>query len=375
MPESKSEPVKAMVTRRRAGAIDGRRRLPARQTSFLPVASGERIVRAFLAGKKPATLRAYRRALEDFRKFTRHKTINRAAAELLASDPGPANETALEYRHELQERKLSPATVNLRLAALRSLVKLARKLGMVTWALEVDNMPVEAYRDTAGPGLAGVIAIFRAVKGRTPKAKRDRAILRMFYDLGLRRAEVVGLDVTDLHFNGEGATVEVIGKGKMQSRKFSLPAATRAALELWLKVHPTGTGALFRNFDPAHKGDGRLTADGVYLLVRTYGAAAGVTVRPHGLRHTSITEAVKAATAAGIGLDEVLQFSRHKNLKTLMIYRDRERNVHGQLAELVSAKAPGRRGPKRPPAKRGAKSKIRRGGARRGQRRTAPKTV
>lgn len=344
-------------------AIVRRRPLPARQTSFLPVPSGERIIRAFLAGKRPSTLRAYRRALEDFRKFIRARTIDQAAGELLSADPGRANELALEYRHELQERKLAAATVNLRLAALRSLVKLARKLGMVTWALEVDNMPVEAYRDTAGPGLAGVVAIFQAVKGRTPKAKRDRAILRMIYDLGLRRAEVVSLDVTDLHFDAEGATVEVIGKGKTQSRKLSLPAETRAALELWLKVHPTGTGALFRNFDPAHKGNGRLTADGLYYLVRTYGATAGVTVRPHGLRHTSITEAVKAATAAGIGLDEVLQFSRHANLKTLMIYRDRERDVQGQLAELVSAKAPGpgprgRRRRKRPPVKGPASPKT-----------------
>lgn len=339
MSKSKPEPVRAIVTRRRAGPIDGRRRLPARQTSFLPVPSGERILRAFLAGKKPATLRAYRRALEDFRKFTRHKTIDKAAAELLASDPGPANELALEYRQYLQERKLAAATVNLRLAALRSLVKLARKLGMVSWTLEVDNMPVEAYRDTAGPGLAGVIAILKAVKGRTPKALRDRAVLRMLYDLGLRRGQLVSLDVTDLHFNGQGATVDVVGKGKTQSKKFSLPAVTRAVLERWLAVHPTGTGALFRNFDPAHKGDGRLSADGVYLLVRSYGAKAGVTVRPHGLRHTSITEAVKAAVEAKIGLDEVLQFSQHKDVRTLMIYRDRERDVQGTLAELVADKA------------------------------------
>lgn len=337
MSRSKTEPVRAIVTRRRAGPIDGRRRLPARQTTFLPVASGERIVRAFLAGKKPSTLRAYRAALEDFRKFIRRRSVNKAAEELLTSDPGRANEIGLEYRHNLQERKLAPATVNLRLAALRSLVKLARKLGMVTWTLEVDNMPVEAYRDTAGPGLAGVVALLKAVVGRTPKAKRDRAVLRMIYDLGLRRGELVNLDVKDLHFNGQGASVDVVGKGKTQSDKLSLPAVTRAALELWLAVHPTGTGALFRNFDPAHKGDGRLSADGVYLLVRTYGAAAGITVRPHGLRHTSITEAVKAAYAAGIGLDEVRQFSRHKDVKTLMIYRDRDRDVQGTLAELVAA--------------------------------------
>ena len=38
----------------------------------------------------------------------------------------------------------------------------------------------------------------------------------------------------------------------------------------------------------------------------------------------------------GIGIDEVLEFSDHKHLSTLMIYRDRERNVQGQLAQLIT---------------------------------------
>lgn len=62
-------------------------------------------------------------------------------------------------------------------------------------------------------------------------------------------------------------------------------------------------------------------------------------MRPHGLRHTAITEACKAAQANGIGLEEVLDFSRdsRKSIAILMVYRDRERNVQGQLASLVAA--------------------------------------
>ena len=62
----------------------------------------------------------------------------------------------------------------------------------------------------------------------------------------------------------------------------------------------------------------------------------GIHAAPHGLRHTAITEACKAAQAAGIGLEEVLDFSRHKDVKVLMLYRDRERNVQGQLASLIA---------------------------------------
>ncbi len=59
-------------------------------------------------------------------------------------------------------------------------------------------------------------------------------------------------------------------------------------------------------------------------------------VWPHALWHTAITTAVEAAPAAGISLDEIRQFSRHKNINTLLVYRDRVRNVQGQLASLVA---------------------------------------
>ena len=53
---------------------------------------------------------------------------------------------------------------------------------------------------------------------------------------------------------------------------------------------------------------------------------------PHRIRHTAVTEAVKKAQAHGMGLEEVLSFSRHSNVTTLMVYCDRERDVQGQLA-------------------------------------------
>ena len=46
--------------------------------------------------------------------------------------------------------------------------------------------------------------------------------------------------------------------------------------------------------------------------------------------------ACKAAQAHGIALEEVLDFSRHRDVKVLMIYRDRARNVQGTLAALVA---------------------------------------
>jgi integrase/recombinase XerC len=295
----------------------------------------EDLLHTFLTGRSETTLRAYRNDLSDFRIFTGEPTLQLAASRLLASGPGPANALVLRYRADLLARGLQPATVNRRLAALRSLVKLARLIGLVTWEVEVPNVLSEPYRDTRGPGKGGVRRLLDALgEEDTPIVRRDRAIVRLLYDLGLRRGEVVGLDDDDVNLTD--GIVFVRGKGRREKVPLTLPGPTRAALLAWRDVRGDEPGPFFTNFDRARKGEGRLSADHVYRIVRGLGEKAGIKARPHGLRHTAITEACKAAQEAGIGLEEVLDFSRHRNVQVLMLYRDRERNVQGTLAGLVA---------------------------------------
>jgi integrase/recombinase XerC len=255
---------------------------------------------------------------------------------LLTAAHGGANLLALQYRAHLLERGLQPATVNRRIAALRSLVKLARLAGLVAWSLEVPSVRHEPYRDTRGPGRVGFRCLLALLDtDDSPRTRRDRALLRLLFDLGLRRGEAVALDTDDLDV--QAGTLFVRGKGRYEKMALSLPEPTREALVAWTAVRGILPGPLFINFDRARKGDGRLTADHVYKIVRGLGERAGIKAAPHGLRHTAITEACKAAQVAGIGLEEVLDFSRHKDVKVLMLYRDRERNVQGQLAALVAS--------------------------------------
>ncbi len=293
------------------------------------------LVFTFLTGRSETTIRAYRRDLEDFRQFTGSVTVSLAAERLLENGSGQGNALAMRYRSHLLERGLQPATVNRRLAALRSLVKLARLFGLVTWELETPSVRHEAYRDTRGPGKEAVRKMLtQAEESDSIIAVRNRAILHLLYDLGLRRGEVVALDWDDIDLNT--STVQVIGKGRREKSPLTLPTPTCEALSSWLTVRGTEPGPLFNNFDRAKKGDKRLTADHVYRIVRQSGEQIGIKTRPHGLRHTAITEACKSAQKAGIGLEEVLDFSRHKNVQVLMLYRDRERNVQGKLAALVA---------------------------------------
>ena len=289
------------------------------------------LVAAFLAGRNARTLMAYRQDLVDFSVWIGAAGLEDAAQALLAGGLGPANATVLRFRAHLIDRGLAPATVNRHLAALRSLVKLARTLGLVGWTLEVPSVKAEPYRDTRGPGVGGVRGLMSALDARQDaKGCRDRALVRLLYDLALRRAEVVGLDVADVDL--EAGTVQVLGKGRTERSALTLPSPTSEALRAWLHVRGTQPGPLFVNFDRAGKGR-RLTGASVYRLVRQLGTDIGLTVRPHGLRHAAITEALELT---GGDLRRVQRFSRHRDVRTVGRYDDNRQDLAGEVARQVA---------------------------------------
>jgi integrase/recombinase XerC len=298
----------------------------------------DELLAAFLSGKSPKTVEAYKRDLEDFNLFLEAPDMDHAAKIFLSSGLHKANHTALKYRTHLSDNKrLQPTTVNRKLAALRSLTDMAYTLGMINWKVRVKNQKVSsASRDTRGPGKTGVQKLQEEVSKRTDlKGLRDKALLHLLYDLALRRSEVVGLDLEDVDL--ERGTLQILGKGRLQKETLSLPTRTRRILSEWIAVRGNFEGSLFINFhhNPKIQGE-RLSATSLYRIVRDLGTQTGQKVRPHGLRHTAISEAVRKVQAVGMDVTKVLQFSRHKDLKTLQVYIDTVEDVQGKIAELVA---------------------------------------
>jgi integrase/recombinase XerC len=302
----------------------------------------EDLLNSFLSNKSPQTIEAYKKDLEDFRKFVDVPTINDASKLLLFRGLGPANTLVLKYKNHLIERKLSPATQNRRLSALRSLVEMAGTLGLVHWQLKVRRTKNEPYRDTAGPGLDTYRKMVKKTRGRQDiKGIRDNALLSLMYSLALRRSELISTDLSDL-FIGNGnspSTIAIIGKGKTQKTKLTIPEPTVNVLRMWVEKRGLEDGPLFYSLDKGGNFKGRLTGNGLYRIIRKLGKQVGVETRPHGIRHTAVTQCCKAAAAANLDLSDVLQFSRHASLATLQIYVDKERNLQGQLATLVAVGA------------------------------------
>jgi integrase/recombinase XerC len=296
------------------------------------------LIEAFLSGKSPKTIEAYKRDLEDFRVFLEAQDLDHAAKTFLSGGLHRANHLALKYKVHLSDaKKLQATTVNRKLAALRSLTDMAYTLGMINWKVRVKNQKVEdESRNTSGPGKTGTLKLLEeASKRKDAKGLRDKALLHLLYDLALRRSEVVGLDLEDVDL--ERKTIRVLGKGRLQKQTLTVPVRTRDVLALWVGVRGDWDGPLFVNFhhDGTIKGK-RLTADGLYYIVKYFGEKTGQKVRPHGLRHTSISEAVRKTQAIGMDVTKVLKFSRHKNLNTLQVYIDGVEGAQGEIAELVA---------------------------------------
>jgi integrase/recombinase XerC len=305
---------------------------PASLNLYSPTSA--RLVAVFLSGKSEQTLRAYGLDLQDFAAFLGMEDVNKAAEALLSRGHGAANELALSWRADLVDRGLTPATVNRRLAALRSLVKLARTLGMVPWSLELPGVRSAKYRETKGPGREGFRTVLNLAEADpTAKGLRDRVILRLLWDLALRREEVVSLNVANVDLSAN--TLSILGKGRRERETLTLPPTTAAALGAWLAVRGRTPGPLVVNMDRRTKGK-RLTGAGLYHLIQALGRRAGLTVRPHGVRHAAITEALEKT---GGNVRAVQRFSRHRDLRTLTHYDDNRTDLAGEVAALVAEAA------------------------------------
>lgn len=107
------------------------------------------LLERFLARRSKRTLKAYSTDLEDFARSV-DKALAGAVAHLLGGGPIAAQRVALDYAIDLRRRGSAQATINRRLATLRSLVRAAQESGMIEWRLQVPSddqisLAVEAH--------------------------------------------------------------------------------------------------------------------------------------------------------------------------------------------------------------------------------------
>lgn len=327
----------------------GRATLPAP----LSIAAGrnhtaETILRAWYASKSEHTIRAYQRDLEAFAQYFSKALAIRpsmrtveALDRLFRQSSPSAHEIILAFRDFLAVAGLSSASINRHLATLRSVSKLARMLGLTTWAIEVPSMRLERRRDTRGPSPQDVARMLAATSGDTEQQTRDYAIVLVFYCMALRVSELCGLTMQET--NLDAGTTWILGKGRREREIIPVPALVCEALRRYLVHRGDRPGPLFQTLGRRGANrDGGLETRSVLRIVRELGSKVGLRVWCHGLRHTSITQAAEAGQKAGLGLEKIRAHSRHKNITTLLAYIDEHHRGETQktLGELVASTLP-----------------------------------
>jgi integrase len=309
-----------------------------------------RLVKAFVERENAQTARAYREALEDFRAFARRGTAVAAIQWLIDAAVGTAEDRVERYKRTLlgtrdekgklvKGRGLSSASVNLRLTVLRGVLKKAHRMRLVGWELPVAGVRDEPLRDVRGPTeetLNRMLEIARSRPG--PEGCRDYAILRLAAELGLRRREIIGLDLDDVDL--DRCELRILGKGRREKELVSCTARTVEALRVWIQGRPPARQGfpLFTNLIPGRAA--RISGPAVYLIVRGLGSEAlpkrsRQRVSPHRIRHSAITLAVKHAKDAGLAREQVRQFSRHADMRMLGRYIDADDKAQAKLARTV----------------------------------------
>jgi integrase/recombinase XerC len=288
-----------------------------------------------LADKRsPNTQEAYRRDLRAFFGYLGQEPTPEAVRAFVTQPQSNMVRTVYGYKAKVMAEGLSEATVNRRLSAVRSLVSFANRLDLTECTLAaVQGLKVKSYRDTTGPTREEVAGMLAAVDTGTEKGRRDLAILRLLWELGLRRSEVASLDVQD--FDAQSRTLQVRGKGRgTQQEPMRLSEKATAALVAYLGER--AEGPLFANVDRARKGAGRMTARAVYNVVRDCAQKAGLSrvISPHRVRHGAITEALNLTNG---NVRAVQQFSRHAKAETVLRYDDNRSGHQEKVTALLAA--------------------------------------
>jgi integrase/recombinase XerD len=257
------------------------------------------------------TVAAYRNDLTQFSEHLSGKGLQRVE-DLRRAD-------VLSFALDLRERGYAASTVARKLASVRSFCHFLVREGLLS------SDPSEGLN---GPPVARRLprtlsdqemAQLLEVAGRRPTAKglRDRAILELMYDTGIRVSELVSLDLGDVDL-AKGTVV--CGAGSPAQRTLSLSQSALQALAEYIRhgreqllVADPAERALFLN----HRGE-RLSRQGLWVIVKAYVRALGLEegVTPHTLRHSAATHKLKR----GAKLLEVQQLLGHSSPASTQVY-------------------------------------------------------
>lgn len=258
-----------------------------------------------------------------------------------AADPMEIDWASLRYQHTAAIRvrlaeAYRPATANKILSALRGTLREAWRLGLMSaddLQRAIDLKPVKGETLPAGRELSQgeILALMHACsQDPTPAGTRDAAVIALMYAAGLRRDEVVRLNLDD--YDPETGALVIHGK-RNKDRSAYLTNGAAEAMRDWLAIRGTEPGGLFLAINKGGKiHGGKLTSQAIYNALFKRAQEADVKAfSPHDLRRTFISHLLDK----GADLATVSKMAGHADPKTTARYDRRPEDAKRKAASLL----------------------------------------
>ena len=253
------------------------------------------------------TVRTYQDALLEFHKYLGNNAID--------TFDDIDSKAVREWQATQIEAGIAPRTVMKKISALKSWHRFLRKKGIAKGdifakvsTLKIDKKLPVFYKESEVSKLYNSETFPDTFEG-----ERDKLLLRMLYETGMRRAEIAGLTESSIDLSAR--TIKVLGKRNKQRIipiENELAQNIKRYLALKNKEYPD-----IEHFYITKKGT-PLTTSHIYNIVKKYMSVLSNADRisPHVFRHTFATEMLNE----GANIDAVKELLGHSSLAATEIY-------------------------------------------------------
>lgn len=293
------------------------------------VSNFDKLIDLATNGKSANTRLAYARALTNFLEWFRTQDLD------FQTRYGLSRPSVMAYVEELQDQNLSSATINQRLAAIRSLTV------ELQYAAAIDDKVADAITDISNVSNRGVRTgywlsedqaqkLLETPDQETLRGKQQITLLALLMGCALRRDEASELTVDMLQQrNGGWVIANLKGKG---GKVRTIPVSPWALnfINTWIHAAEIKKGKILRAVNKGdrlagktktkggHTSDGGLSTQAIYSIVKDLAKKAGLppNIAPHDLRRTW----GKMAYQQNAPLDQISLILGHSSITTTEIY-------------------------------------------------------
>ncbi|MBW4643212.1 MAG: site-specific integrase [Goleter apudmare HA4340-LM2] len=250
---------------------------------------------------------------------------------------------ALRYKHTAAVRAVlienyTPAYANKMLCALRRVLKEALRLELMDtqdFARAVDIPNVKVTKQLRGRSLTEteiVNLMTVCFNDPTPTGYRDAALITILRGAGLRRTEVVNLDLSD--FDENAGALKVRGGKGGKDRTVYIPDSGLTILADWLGIRGFAAGALLCHVNKAGRVVlRRLTSQAVLFILQKRGQQVGiVNFSAHDFRRTFISQLLDS----GVDISTVQKLAGHASPELTARYDRRGEETKRRAVQKLS---------------------------------------